>query len=113
MAWLIDDLVGLAQALAAYISQALETLIDCLFYPFEKIFYWFSAIANVFIEAVKGIMGSLWNIYNILHDFLFGVLSAALPYSLTILIFTGLSILFLFRIYRFVKGVSIAGFKLG
>lgn len=113
MTWLIDDLEDLAHALGSYISQAIETLLNCLLYPFQRVLYWMSAIVDIFINAVVGIVNSLWAIYDILYDFLFNVFSECLPYLLTLLVFTGLTIVFLFRIYHFVKGISIAGFKLG
>ena len=109
--WLIDNLEDLAHVLGSYISQAIETLMNCLFYPFERILYWMSSIVDIFINAVVGIVDSLWSIYDILYNFLYSVFSNCLPYTLTLLVFTGLTIMFLFRIYHFVKGISIAGFK--
>ena len=111
--WLIESFLNLAQAISSYISQGIETLIDCLFYPVQRVFYWFSAIVDIIINAVTGIITSLWSLYDILYNFLYSVFVGVFPYTLTILIFTGLTIVFLFRIYHFVKGISIAGFKLG
>lgn len=111
--WLIETFLNLAQAISSYISQALETLIDCIFYPIQKILYWLSTIVDIFINAVTGIITSLWNLYDILFIFLENIISNILPYTLTLIIMIGITIIFLFRIYHFVKGISIAGFKIG
>lgn len=111
--WLIESFLNLAQAISSYISQAIETLVDCIFYPFQRVLYWFGAIVDIIINAVIGIITSLWSLYTILYDYLYEIFSSIFPYMLTIIIFTGLTIVFLFRIYHFVKGISIAGFKIG
>ena len=113
MSWLIDSFLNLAQAISSFISQAVETLIDCFFYPIERIFYWLSAIVNIIINAVTGIITNLWNIYDILFTFCHDIITSMFPYTVSLLILMGITIIFLFRIYHFVKGISIAGFKLG
>lgn len=113
MSWIVESFLNLAQAISSYISQAVETLIDCIFYPIQKILYWLSAIVDIFINAVTGIITSLWNLYNILYIFLENLMSNMLPYTFTLIIMAGITIVFLFRIYHFVKGISIAGFKIG
>ena len=112
MAWIIDSFLGLAQAISSFISQAIEILINCLFYPFERVLYWLGAIINLFIECFVGIISSLWNIYTILYDFLSSILVSIMPYTLTVIILTGITIVFLFRIYHFIKDVSILGNKI-
>lgn len=112
MVWIIDDLADHARALSNYISQALEILIDCLFYPINRIFYWLSEILKMIMNAITGIIDSLWYIYEILIDFLYHIISSFLPYTLLIIVFIGLTIMFLFRIYHFVKEISILGNKL-
>ena len=112
MTWLIDDLVDLALAICTYISQALEVLLNCLLYPFEKIAYWFVNIFTLMFEAFIGIINSIWDIFDILYNFISDTLTAFLPYTLLIVVLMGLTIMFLFRIYRFVKDIEIFGFSI-
>ena len=35
MSWIVESFLNLAQAISSYISQALETLIDCIFYTIQ------------------------------------------------------------------------------
>ena len=104
MAWSIEDFLGLAQAISSFISQAIETLIDCLFYPLQKFFYWLSAIADVIINAINGVFNSLWDIFDILYNFIADILTNILPYSILIIVLTGLTIMFLLKIYYFLRG---------
>lgn len=104
MSWLIDSFLELAQAISSFISQAIETLIDCLFYPIEKIFYWLSAITNIIINSIKGIISSLWDMFTILYDFISNIISDMMPYTLVLIILTGLTIMFLLKIYYFIRG---------
>lgn len=112
MGWLINELLDLALVICIYISQAIEVLVDCLFYPLERIFYWLSAILNLIIECITGIINSLWNIFTIIYDFIGCIFSAILPYTLFLIIATGLTIVFLFRIYHFIKEIEILGNKI-
>lgn len=111
--WLIESFLNLAQAISSFISQAVETLIECVFYFITRVFYWLSAIINIIINAITGIITSLWNIYDILFNFCHDIITSMFPYTLSIIVLMGITIIFLFRIYHFVKGVSIFGFKLG
>lgn len=111
MTWLIEDLLGLAQAISSFISQAVETLIDCLFYPVERIFYWLSAITDIIINSITGIINSFWDMFTILYNFISGIITDMLPYTFTVIILLGLTIMFLLRLHKFLKEVSILGNK--
>lgn len=104
MSWSIDNLLEHAQAISSFISQAVETLIDCLFYPFQRFFYWLSAITDIIINAINGVFDSLWNIFNIIYNFIADILTNIFPYSTLILVLTGLTIMFLLKIYYFIRG---------
>lgn len=112
MVWLIDDLVDLAQAICTYISQALQVLLNCLLYPFEKIAFWFVNIFTMMFDAIIGIINNIWDIFDILYIFISDTLEAFLPYTLLIVVLMGLTIVFLFRVYRFVKDIEIFGFSI-
>jgi hypothetical protein len=112
ISWVVDSFLGLAQAISSFISQAVETLVFCIFYPVERLFFWFNNIITLIINCVLGIIDSLWNIYNILFDFIYTNIQLMLPYTFTVLIMIGITIMFLFRLYHFIKEVEILGNKL-
>ena len=109
MVWLIDSLLDLAKARSVYISQAIEVLLNCLFYPFERVLYWMGAIIGLILNCITGIIDSIWNIFTIIYDFTGNLLATFLPHTLLLIVLTGLTIVFLFRLYHFIKNVSIIG----
>lgn len=111
MSWVVDSFLGLAQAISSFISQGIETLIDCLFYPVQRIFYWLSTITDIIINSIMGIINSFWDMFTILYNFISGIISDMLPYTFTVIILLGLTIMFLLRLHKFLKEVSIMGNK--
>lgn len=112
MVWLIEDLMDLAKAISIYISQAVELLITCLIYPIQRILYWIGNILSIIIDAIMGLITSFYNIFYILYDFISSVVSGILPNAIVIIIMLAFTIVFLFRLYHFIKEVEIFGFKI-
>lgn len=112
MTWLIDNFNDLALALANYISQMLELLLNCAWYPFQLLFYWLSAIFTLVFNTFTGFINILWNNMSTVYSFFIDTLLNILPYKISVVIFLSLSIIFIFRLYHFLKDISILGFKI-
>ena len=112
MNWLIDNLLDLALSIAEYISQAVYTLVQCIFYPIELIFCWIGNILKLIINSFIGLFDSLWNIFDMLYIFSSNTLNSLFPNIWTTIILLGLTIVFLLRLYYFIKDISILGNKI-
>lgn len=112
MLWIIDSFNSLAESISNYISLALEILVYALFYPVIMTAYWLSGITHLIIDPFIDYTVDTMDFGNTLFDFLFSVLGSILPFKLGVLFFAGLTLIILYRIYHFVKHVSILGFKI-
>lgn len=109
MVWLIDDLLNLALSISTYISQALYTLVNCVLYPIQLIFSWIGNIINIVITAVTSLISSITATFGILYNFISNVFTDMMPALWLLIILLGLTIVFLLRIYHFLKDVHILG----
>ena len=112
MTFIIDELVDLMHGILTALSQAVETLINCIFYPFQVIFTWIGNIAKLIFDTVINFFSSLWGLFDLMYSFLSNNFLSFLPLVWVSIILVGVTIVFLLRLYFFLKDVSIAGFKI-
>lgn len=112
MVWLIDNLCDLGLAIASYISQAVQLLLSALFYPVQLVFYWVGHIVNSMYLSFVGLVSAFYSTFSMFYDFLVNHLFLFFPSAWTFIIMIGFTLVFLLRIYSFVKDISIAGFKI-
>lgn len=86
--------------------------VNALLYPlnsfFSMIWGWISLILN----AVLGLYHSIILFFNSITSFITSISSIMFPGTWGTLILIGLSIVFLLRLYYFLKDVEIMGFKI-
>jgi phage-related protein len=104
MVWLIDDLKDLGLSIAEYISQAIYTLVNCILYPIQLLFYWISKIIKLIFDTFITFFETLWNTFNITYSFISDTLMSLFPNIWTTIILLGISIIFLLRLYYFIRG---------
>lgn len=109
MVWLIDDFFDSIVVLGQYITQALYTLINCVLYPIQLIFSWIGNIISIITDAVISLISSITITFSILYNFISNIFTDMMPALWLIIILLGLSIVFLLRIYYFLKDVHILG----
>lgn len=112
MVWVIENLKDLSISIAVYISQAVESLVNALTHPFIYSVIWMENIIKIIINSIIGMLNSIWNTFDILYIFLTNLLVSLLPNAWTTIILIGVSIVFLLRLYYFIKDVSILGNKI-
>lgn len=112
MVWLIDELVDLALSIAEYLTQGIYTLVYCILYPIQVLFYWIGNTLKLILNTFVAFFATIWNTFNIMYDFLSNTLTSLFPNVWTTIILLGLTIVFLLRIYYFVKDISILGNKI-
>lgn len=112
MVWLVDSLKDLALSISKYISQAVETLANLIIHPVLYIGVWISNIIKLIFNAIIGLINTIWNTFDILYTYITNILIAMIPNAWTTIILLGLTIVFLLRIYYFLKDVSILGNKI-
>lgn len=107
--WLIDGFNSLAESISNFISLGLEIIVHALFYPLTMVSYWMSSILGLifdpFIEFTNNMM--IWD--NLVFDFIFTVLGSILPFTHAIILFTGITIVLIYRVYHFLKDIHILG----
>ena len=107
--WLIDSFTSLADAIGNFIAIGLEIGLHALFYPFTMLSYWISAILNLIFEPVIEFNNNLMLWDNLVFDFLLSILINMLPLTHLILVFIGITIVLMYRIYHYLKDVHILG----
>lgn len=112
MVYLIDSLLDLMLGILTAISQAVETLVHCFFYPFEVLFMWVGNISKLIFDCFVGLISTFWATFDIMYLFFSDILSSFLPYAWISIILVGFTIVFLLRIYFFLKDISILGNKI-
>lgn len=112
MVFLIEKLVDLALAIAEYIGQAVKTLVNCLLYPFQCIFTGLINIVLIIIDVFKSLIITMWDTFDIIYDFIYNLFTDLFPNIWITLVLLGLTIVFLLRIYHFIKDISIVGNKI-
>ena len=112
MVWLIDTLEDLGKSIATYISEALEALINALIHPFIYLITWIGNIIKLIFDAFTNLFSTIWNTFNILYDFTSNIFSQLFPCVWTTIILLGITIIFLLRLYYFIKDISILGNKI-
>lgn len=112
MGWIIESLKDLGLSIAEYISQGVYTLVCCLLYPIQVLFYWIGNTLKLILNTFVSFFSTLWNTFDILYSFLSNTLMSLFPNIWTTIILLGITIVFLLRIYYFVKDISILGNKI-
>jgi phage-related protein len=112
MVWLIDNFEDLGKSIATYISEALEALINALIHPVIYLITWLGNIVKLIFDAFTNLFNTIWNTFNILYDFTSNIFTQLFPNVWTTIILLGISILFLLRLYYFIKDISILGNKI-
>jgi len=112
MVWIIENLQNLALSISEYITQAIYTLVHCLFYPFQLILSWIDKISKLIINTLVSFIGVLWDSFHIVYDFVTNMFIGMLPSLWITLILLAITIIFTLRLYHFIKDISIAGFKI-
>lgn len=112
MVFLIDNLVDLALAIGEYISQAIEILINAIIHPFKYIIIWLGNIVKLIFDTFVALFNTLWNTFDIMYNFISNLLTGFFPNIWTTIILIGITIVFLLRIYYFIKDISILGNKI-
>lgn len=109
MVFIIEELVHLALAISEYISQAVQTIINCFLYPFQCIFTWIKNIITLIIDSFTSLISTIWNTFDIIYDYIYNLLTLLFPNIWVTLILLGVTIVFLLRIYHFLKDIHILG----
>lgn len=109
MVFIIEQLVDLALAISEYISQAVQTIINCFLYPFQCIFTWIKNIITLIIDSFTSLISTIWNTFDIIYDYIYNLLTLLFPNIWVTLILLGVTIVFLLRIYYFLKDIHILG----
>lgn len=112
MVFYIEYLVDLAIAIGEYITQAIYTLIYCILYPFQCICTGFLNVITLIIDTFINLISTMWNTFNILYDYIYNLFTSLFPNIWITLVLLGVTIVFLLRIYYFIKDISILGFKI-
>jgi hypothetical protein len=112
MGWIIESLRDLGVSIAEYITQGIYTLIYCILYPIQILFYWIGNTLKLILNTFVAFFTTMWNTFNIMYDYLSNTLTSLFPNVWTTIILIGLTIVFLLRIYYFVKDISILGNKI-
>lgn len=112
MTWLIDDLLDLALSIGEYISQGIYTLIMCLLYPLEIMFFWIGNTLKLILNVFIDFFASLWATFDILYLSISNMTNSLLPHTWSLIILIGLTIVFTLRLYYFIKDISILGNKI-
>ena len=103
MVWIVDDLNDLALSIAAYISQAVQTLVNCFFYPFEVMFAWIGNIANLVYTTFVDVFASLRVTFDLTYNFMSDQLTAFFPSAWVNVVLIGFAIAFFLRLYQFIR----------
>lgn len=112
MVWLIDDLFEAVLSLGEYIGQAVQTIVEAIVYPLTCILSWLLNILTIIKDTFVSLVSTLWNTFNIMYDFVQSIISIMFIDSWTTLILLAVTIVFLLRIYYFLKDISIVGNKI-
>ena len=90
----------------------LEQLLAALLYPFqafiEMVLYWVVYVLNLFSSFLSSLYGLFGQVSVFIAEFMLNLI----PYFWLFLILLGFSIVFILRIYHYIKDISIAGFKI-
>jgi len=112
MVWLIDDIGDAVLSLGEFISQALEALINAIIHPFFYILNAVGVIIMLILNGILSLLSALWATFTIMYDFISTVFTGFMPNLWTTLILLAITIVFLLRLYYFVKDISILGNKI-
>lgn len=112
MAWLIDNFEDLAKSIALYISEGIEALINAFIHPVIYLITWLGNIVKLIFNAFINLFSTIWNTFDILYNFVSNILTGLFPNIWTTIILLGITIVFLLRLYFFIKDISILGTKI-
>ena len=103
----------------AYLDGLIKYLVEIAVQILYGIFYPVVSIFKIFINVVNYIWGSLYdmvvsfyNLFTSLYTFINNLFSLIFPNTYVALILVGITIVFLFRVYHFVKDIELGGFKI-
>ena len=109
---LIENFGDLANAIALYISEALEALINAFIHPIIYLVTWLGNIVKLIFDAFVNLFSTIWNTFDILYNFTSNIFTGLFPNIWTTIILLGITIIFLLRLYYFIKDISILGNKI-
>lgn len=109
---LIESFLELALSIAEYISQGVYSIVSCLFYPVQVIFYWMDNIITLIWIAFIDLLTAWWGIFDIMYAHVSTSIVSFIPSMWSVIILLGLTIVFTLRLYYFIKDISILGFKI-
>jgi hypothetical protein len=92
-------------------SQFLRELLFALLYPFQVIVEHLRNILDIVIDAFYGLVITFQAFFDAVYFLVSGILTSLFPSTWSALILLMLSIVFLLRLYWFLKDVSILGNK--
>ena len=92
-------------------SQFLRELLFALLYPLQVIFEHLRNVLDIIISAFSGLVNGFFAFFDAVHFLISGIITSWFPSVWIVPIFLMLSIVFLLRLYWFLKDVSILGNK--
>jgi hypothetical protein len=92
-------------------SQFLRELLYALLYPFQVIVEHLRNVLDIVIDAFYGLVTTFLAFFDAVYFLISGIITSWFPSMWLIPIFLMLSIVFVLRLYWFLKDVSILGNK--
>lgn len=99
---IIDEIIGIPYGIALFIWYPVSCILQIMVMLIDLILYPILTLINSLISIVNAVI-----FYNYI------ILTNLFPSGWTIMIVAAIFLVFLLRIYSFIKGISIFGWKIG
>lgn len=103
---------GYIDGLITYLVELLLELLYGVFYPVVCFFRIFINVVVYIWRTFYNLFESMYDLFDSVYSYISTYLGLIFPSAWTYLLCLGLLIVFVLRIYHFVKDISIAGFKI-
>lgn len=94
-----------------YLGDLLSYLLFGLLHPFYALSDFFNTVITNVWTSLHGLYSALVGLFTTVIDLVSSMLSGSIPYIWLTIILIGFSVVFILRIYWFLKDVSILGNK--
>jgi hypothetical protein len=97
---------------ADYLGNLVMVAVYALLYPFIQVIQALIDFIYIFVDAISNLVTAFFGLFYTVYGFVVSFFTGLIPNSWLVLMLLELSILFIFRMYKFLKDVSFHGYKL-